>query len=124
MNKVSGYIELTINGEVYPVKFGMGAWDIISKGLDKPIAEMFVGLQEHEFLAWLIFGGLNYANRAGYDNGKSISSHYEAFDLLDNMDAEQMKQLAQAFMESKILGQTIADHIKSATELNENKKKK
>jgi len=124
MNKASGYIELTINGEVYPVKFGMGAWDIISKGIGKPVSSMFTGIEEHEFLAWLIYGGLNYAHRAGYDNSKSIGSHYEAFDLLDEMDSEQMKQLAQVFLESKILGQTMGDYIKASAELNEKKKKK
>jgi len=124
MNKVSGYIELTINGECYPIKFGWGAWDLISKGLGKPISSMFIGMGEHEIMAWMIYGGLNYAHRAGYDNSKSIGSHYEAFELLDEMDSEQMNKLVNVFLESKVLGQTMGDYNKASDELNEKKKKK
>lgn len=124
MNKVSGYIELTINEEVYPVKFGMGAWHIISKELGKPISEMFTNIDENEFVASLLFGGVNYAHKAGYEGAKPISSLYEAFDLLDNMNSEQLKQLAQTFLESRVMGQTMTDYIKAASEQTEKKKKK
>ena len=124
MNKVSGYIELTINGEVYPVKFGMGAWKIISGVTGKPITQMLIGLPDEEILALILFGGINHAYKAEYKNAKQLGNLHNAYDLTDEMTSEQMKQLAQAFLESKQLGQTMADYTETASELNEKKKKK
>lgn len=123
MNKLSGYCEVTIAGQLYRIKFGMGAWSIIARERDKTLKEMFAGLSELEFFAWLVYGGINYAALAGY-GGEPLPNLMHAFDLIDEMTNKDQKLIGETFANSQINGKTIKEYLSKAGEPDKKKAEK
>lgn len=122
MNKHSGYCEVKIGGEIRPIKFGMGAWSIIATERDKAISQMFEGLDEMSFIAWLTYAGAKHAYLAGYTTVQPPKSVHEVFDWIEECDDGVLSEIGSAFAETKNRqGKTMRDIIAS---IDEDDKKK
>jgi len=85
MDKLSGYIEAEIGGEVRPIKFGMGAWKIFTGITGKSLDEMG-SINWIEFSGYIIFAGLK---QAALVSGKPVDFNPEkVFDWLDELSEE------------------------------------
>jgi len=111
LNKNSGYCELTVGETTYPIKFGMGAWAIIAEERNSPMDKVFEGLSELQFVAWIVYGGINHACLAGYSDSKPLSSIHVAYDLIEELTGEQMGLVGKTFAATKVNGQTMKDII-------------
>jgi hypothetical protein len=110
MDKLSGYIECQIGGMIRPIKFGMGAWKIFTQVTGKSLDEMS-DINWLEFSGAIIYAGLMQAAlTTGRDRDFVIENVY---DWLDEMPDETYKAIMATLAESKVLGRTFADIIKS-----------
>lgn len=120
MDKLSGYIEAEIGGEIRPIKFGMGAWKIFTEITGKSLDDMG-NINWIEFSGYIIYSGLKQAALA---NGKPIDFNPEkVFDWLDETSDETYKEIMRTLAESKVLGRTFRDMVKSQPEPETVKKK-
>lgn len=114
MDKHSGYCVIIVNKVHYPVKFGMGAWAIIAQERGKPMEELFTGLSETEFIAWITYGGIKHAALAGYTKNKPPENIHYIYELMDNLTDKQMRLLGKTFAQSKVIGRTMKELIDAA----------
>lgn len=124
MDKMSGYAEIELGGELRPIKFGMGAWQIIADERGKELAHMFDGLNEFSYISWLAYGGLKFAALAGYTDLKPPVSVHQAMDWLNDAGPETYAAIGKCFAESKVGGQTMRDFIAKQTAEGEPSEKK
>lgn len=110
MDKLNGYTETTLNGQTYAIKFGMGAWAIIAEERGKALEDMFEGLNDFSFIAWVAYGGMKFAKLAGYTD-HAPDNVYHVMDLLNDADEAIMKQIGQTFRDSRTVGKTMSDYI-------------
>lgn len=110
MDRLNGYTEVTLNGQTYAIKFGMGAWAIIAEERGKALEDMFDGLNDFSFIAWIAYAGMKFAKLAGYTDN-APDSVYQVMDLLNDADEDTMKQIGQTFRDSRTVGKTMADYI-------------
>jgi len=120
MDKLSGYIECEIGGEVRPIKFGMGAWKIFTQITGKSLDEMG-SINWIEFSGYIIYAGLKQA--ALVENKPIDFVPEKVFDWLDVIDDETYKLIMRTLAESKVLGRTFKDMMKSQAEPETVKKK-
>ena len=111
MDKLSGYIEVELGGELRPLKFGMGAWKLIAEERGKPLEELFSGLDDFEFISMVTFAGLKFAALADYTDLPAPKNVYVVYDWLNDAPPEIYKQIGKAFADSKIVGQTMRDYM-------------
>lgn len=111
MDKLSGYTEINLGGELRALKFGMGAWAIIAEERQKTLEEMFNGLSEFSFIGWVAYAGLKFAALAGYTDKEPPASVYVVLDWLDSADAETMAKIGKTFANSRTLGHTMQSYV-------------
>ncbi len=124
MDKLSGYIECEIGGEVRPIKFGMGAWVIVCEEREKNLRTMFDGLSEFAMIGWVIYAGVKFACLAGYSNQKPPENVYVVLDLISDIDTATLESITKTFMSSKISGKTMQEYVKMAADADDSDKKK
>jgi len=124
MNKLDGYTEVMLGGELRPIKFGMGAWKLIADERQKPMAELFAGMDEIEFIATITYAGLKFACLAGYTELQPPESIHYVYDWLDEANTETYETIGKCFAESRIMGQTMKDYIANVQAGEAVKKKK
>lgn len=123
MDKLNGYTEITLNGQTYAIKFGMGAWSIIAEERNKALEDMFDGLNDFSFIAWIAYAGMKFAKLAGYTDN-APDSVYQVMDLLNDADEDTMKLIGQTFRASRTVGKTMSDYIGKMQGELDNKKKR
>jgi hypothetical protein len=111
MDKLSGYIEVELGGELRPLKFGMGAWQIISQERGKPIEELFTGLGYMDFIALTTWAALRCAYVCEYTKVEPPKDIIVVFDWLGDCDVETYKQIGKAFGDSKMIGETMREYM-------------
>jgi hypothetical protein len=115
MDKLSGYTEVQLGDELRPIKFGMGAWQIIAEERGKELAKMFDGLNEYSYISWLAYGGMKFAALAGYTDLKPPISVHQVMDWLDKATPEIYAAIGKCFADSKVGGQTMREFIEKQT---------
>ena len=120
MNKLSGYCEVQLGEKLRPLKFGMGAWSIIATERNKALQDLFTGLNELEFIAWIAYGGMKQAALAGYTELKPPISVNQVMDWLEDADSDTMALIGKTFADSKIHGKTVKDLLNN---IEDDKKK-
>ena len=120
MDKISGYIECEIGGQIRPIKFGMGAWKIFTEITGKSLDEMG-SINWMEFSGSIIFAGLK---QAALVNSTPIDfNEAEVMNWLDEINDETYKSIMRTLAESKVLGRTFKDMVQAQSEPETVKKK-
>ena len=108
MDKLSGYIECEIGGEVRPIKFGMGAWKIFTEVTGKSLDRMG-DFNWIEFSGAIIYAGLlQAALSADKEHDFNVN---QVYDWLDDMPDETYKAIMKTLADSRVLGRTFKEMI-------------
>lgn len=103
------------------MKWGMGAWKIMSNETGKSIDKLFDGLDEYEFAALITYAGLKYAALAM--NLEVPNNIYQVQQWLDDGNADLFSKIGRAFADSKFMGKTMREYIAAMEEEAGDKKK-
>jgi len=114
MNKLSGYIEAEIGGEIRPLKFGMGAWEIFVEITGIQLVDVGELAQSNpmKFSASIIYAGLKQAALA---QDKSFDYNPRViYDWIDELDQSIYNEIMQAVGKSKVIGKTMVEHLQGS----------
>jgi len=119
-NKLSGYIEVEIGGKVRPIKFGMGAWKIFTDATGKQL-DNIGEINWIEFSGAIIYAGLM---QAALVSGRARDFSIElVYDWLDELPDESYKAIMKTLADSRVLGRTFKDLLKTQQADEPDKKK-
>jgi len=135
MKKRIGYVELNINGEIIPVKFGIYALELFCKEYDvkiQDITSIFEATDKGtlpkdiiKFLAIAIRSGANYgAEIAG--KGENYYSKFQVYEWLSEigLNSEESSRIIFAFIKAIMNGGTFIEKQEEESEEPEKETKK
>ena len=118
MDKNAGYMEANLGGQIRPLKFGMGAWKIISEQTGLSLDKMGE-IPPSDFPALIIFAGAKQAALA--DNKQVDFNINNVYDWLDEITPELLEQIIKCLGESKLMGRTFNDFLSGSVKKKEMK---